>query len=362
MRLLYRMHQEQYTNRTQNLVHSMLKINKILLALSLAVPLSSFAADYYVVVPVKKSAPSPTQPQTVSVALSGATLPDGKVGVPYTYSLTSHLVVTGDSAFNSDAVTWSLAGGNLPSGLSLDAGAISGTPTVATSQNFEATATYKTKSANGAYSIAIYPAASCKELLTLAPGTPSGWYNLDVDGSGAVAAKSYYCDMVSDGGGWTRVVRQTEAAPVSNWNGGVNGQSYALAQSELPAHTQIGIGKDDTATFVDYVNGTYQATDMGSAVTLTSPKTGFQYQMYHHDGNFYRFNNPEEELYVYPTNNNPFGDGDWRNALTIDRVGSRAFTWSFAPQHATPAARGFGMNGASLGSTNESYAWTVWVR
>lgn len=299
----------------------------------------------------------------ITIALAATTFPDGKIQTNYTTgSLSSLVTVTGDATYSPSSLSWTLSSGSLPTGLSLSGGAITGKPTATASGTFELTASYKGKSAAKSYAITIYPAASCKELLTLAPSTPSGWYTLDVDGSGATAAKSYYCDMVSDGGGWTRVVRQTEAAPVTNWNGGVNGQSYALAQNELPAHTQIGIGKDESATFIDYVNGTYQATDMASMVTLTSPKTGFQYQMYHHVGNFYRFNNPEETFYEYPTNNNPFGDGDWRNALTFDKTGSRAFTWSFAPQHATPAARGFGFNGASLASTSESYAWTVWVR
>lgn len=299
----------------------------------------------------------------ITIALADTTFPDGKIQTNYTTgSLSSLVTVTGDATYSPSSLSWTLSSGSLPTGLSLSGGAITGKPTATASGTFELTASYKGKSAAKSYAITIYPAASCKELLTLAPSTPSGWYTLDVDGSGATAAKSYYCDMVSDGGGWTRVVRQTEAAPVTNWNGGVNGQSYALAQNELPAHTQIGIGKDESATFIDYVNGTYQATDMASVVTLTSPKTGFQYQMYHHVGNFYRFNNPEETFYEYPTNNNPFGDGDWRNALTFDKTGSRAFTWSFAPQHATPAARGFGFNGASLAGTSESYAWTVWVR
>jgi hypothetical protein len=223
-------------------------------------------------------------------------------------------------------------------------------------------ATYKGRTSNKAFSLVISPAASCKEQLALQPGAPSGNYTLDVDGPGGAVAQSYYCDMVSDGGGWTQIVRQTEAEPVSSWSGGVNGSSYTLYPQQIPAHTQIGIGKDNQATFVDYVNGVYQATDMNGVVGMTSPKTGFTYQVYHKTGAFYRFNNPEEEFYYYPYNSSPFGDGDWRNALTFDRVGSRAFTWSFVPNHATPAARGFGMNGSNVAGSSESYAWTVWVR
>ena len=49
------------------------------------------------------------------------------------------------------------------------------------------------------------PFVSCAALLAANPGTPSGTYQIDLDGNGPAAPFSIYCDMVTDGGGWARV-------------------------------------------------------------------------------------------------------------------------------------------------------------
>ncbi|MBU1242476.1 DNRLRE domain-containing protein, partial [Myxococcota bacterium] len=69
--------------------------------------------------------------------------------------------------------------------------------------------------------------ASCAEILARDPAAPSGIYPLDPDGHGSpLPAYEAYCDMETDGGGWTRVVAtdsyrhdwgQTTASIVSSY-------------------------------------------------------------------------------------------------------------------------------------------------
>lgn len=229
-----------------------------------------------------------------------------------------------------------------------------GTTTITATQ--EATADYLSATAATTLTVTATFASSCKTYLQANPGAPSGWYTLDVDGSGPVASQSYYCDMTSEGGGWTRVVRQTEAAPVTTWAGGVNGASYTLAAALIPAHAQVGFGKDELATDIDYVSMTYQTGDIAAAI-VTSPKTGLQYHVYRSATFYYDYHDPEASVARLDTAN-----GNYRNALSLDRVGIRGYNWTFSAYQSVTNRRGFAYKGVLLDPTTETYAWTVWVR
>lgn len=284
------------------------------------------------------------------VSLSAATLPTATFGQAYSYDFKTLLTVSNETNPDTNQVAWGVEG-TLPAWLSLNGatGVISGSPDSGANSLFTLRGSYKGHQFSQQFRLAVVyaPPKSCLELKHQNPAAESGWHTLTVGGESG----SYYCDMASSGGGWTRVVLQYESTPVL-WTGAVNGNSYSLTQKSIPVHTEVGFGKDGLATDVDFVEHQYSTSDI-ALKTVIGKKTGFSYQLHREINSFYDYHNPGGTIYANVI---------WNNTLTLNKTGVRGFNWSFSPQHSTAGARGYGYKGDYLEFYSELYGWSVWVR
>jgi len=91
------------------------------------------------------------------------------------------------------------------------------------------------------------PAASCKDVLTKAPLSKDGDYWLKT-GSGPA---KYFCDMTTDGGGWTRIALETTADATGWSDGSLTDATVAGAATKV--HGMWGAGGSSAKTF-DFKN------------------------------------------------------------------------------------------------------------
>lgn len=131
-----------------------------------------------------------------------------------------------------------------------------------------------------------------------------------------------------------------------------------LTANQIPAHTQVAFGRDNTATTTDYVSWTYTTGDI-APVSVTGVVSGKAYKVYRSSIAFYGNHNPTSGAYTLTC---PAGNGNWCNSLSLAPLSGEA-AWAFSPLNDfSTAYRGYAMDGIATFMGADAYAWTVWVR
>lgn len=99
--------------------------------------------------------------------------------------------------------------------------------------------------------VGVADGTSCLDILTRLPASVSGMYAIDPDGNGPAELFAAYCDMTTDGGGWTAVRSDTfESGSATDWSSGSVDTSCPTTLSKfLGGASQFGNGASTQRVF-----------------------------------------------------------------------------------------------------------------
>jgi len=134
---------------------------------------------------------------------------------------------------------------------------------------------------NANFSTTVNNIASCRAILDAGASTGSGLYTIDPDGTGGNAPFQVYCDMTTDGGGWTRIAKFGTAYNIvgSTYTTGFGTASASEYAHQCSLFNALGLTDATMRLNMGQVKDYYKPTSSYSICQMIaeSPGTHFQW-------------------------------------------------------------------------------------